>query len=123
MPCDGATWEIAGLSTWIPDRIVMRNHTTHIQVVIGAKLRRGESFYSTWSDDPPGGGHNAIWLNPGIPVTYKFSGTRSPSLNREWIEALMLAAHSANGLHLMPEPHQAPTTTPTPTPTPTNRAW
>ncbi|MDJ0348886.1 ATP-dependent DNA ligase [Cryobacterium sp. PH29-G1] len=77
----------------------------HIQVVIGAKLRRGESFYFTWRDDPQSGaGRSTIWLHPAIPIAFKFFGSRSPTLNREWVEALMSTANSSGGLHIVPEP-------------------
>lgn len=77
----------------------------HVQVVIGAKLRRGESFYFTWKDDPQvGDGRSTIWLNPGIPLGYKYFGSRAPTLNREWIEALMVTANSSGGLRIVPEP-------------------
>ncbi|WP_104083087.1 ATP-dependent DNA ligase [Cryobacterium sp. Y11] len=80
----------------------------HIQVVIGAKLRRGESFYFTWRDDPQAGdGHSTIWLHPSIPLAYKYFGSRSPTLNREWIEALMATANSATGLQIVQEPRSA----------------
>ncbi|MDY7541863.1 MULTISPECIES: ATP-dependent DNA ligase [unclassified Cryobacterium] len=79
----------------------------HIQVVIGAKLRRGECFYFTWRDDPSGGdGRSTIWLHPAIPLAFKYFGGRSPSLNRDWVEALMLTANSSGGLQLVPEPHR-----------------
>jgi hypothetical protein len=77
----------------------------HLQVVIGAKLRRGESFYFTGRDDPQvGDGRSTIWLNPGIPLGYKYFGGRPPSLNRDWIEALMVTANSSGGLRIVPEP-------------------
>ena len=77
----------------------------HIQVVIGAKLRRGESFYFTWRDDPEAGdGRSTIWLHPSISIAYKYFGSRSPSLNREWIEAFMSTANSAGGLQIVAEP-------------------
>ena len=84
----------------------------HIQVVIGAKLRRGESFYFSWRDDPQAGdGRSTIWLHPGIPIAYKYFGSRSPTLNREWIEALMATANSSGGLQIVPEPHSPATST------------
>lgn len=77
----------------------------HIQLVIGAKLRRGEAFYFTWRDDAQsGGGRSTIWLHPGIPLAYKYFGSRVPSLNREWVEALSLSANSSGGLQVMAEP-------------------
>jgi hypothetical protein len=77
----------------------------HVQVVIGAKLRRGESFYFSWRDDPAAGnGRTTIWLHSAIPIAFKYFGGRSPTLNRDWIEALMETANSSSGLRIVPEP-------------------
>ena len=77
----------------------------HIQVVIGAKLRRGESFYFSWRDEPQSGeGRSTIWLHPAVPLAFKYFGGRAPSLNRSWIEALMVTANSSGGLQIVPEP-------------------
>lgn len=79
----------------------------HIQLVIGAKLRRGESFYFSWRDDPlTGGGRSTVWLHPSISLAYKYFGSKVPTLNRDWIEALSLSANSASGLQLVSEPVQ-----------------
>jgi hypothetical protein len=77
----------------------------HIQIVIGAKLRRNESFYFSW-DIPParGSGRVTIWIHPAIPLSYRYGGSRPPVINRLWIEALMASANSASGLFLIPEP-------------------
>jgi len=88
------------LSADFDDRIL-----AHLQVVIGAKLRRGESFFFSWKEDNRiGDGRTSIWLQPTIPLSFKYVGSRTPSINRLWIEALMTAANSANGLHILPEP-------------------
>ncbi len=77
----------------------------HLQVVISAKLRRGESFMFTWKDDPSvGNGRTSIWLAPTLPLGFKYFGSRTPSLNPAWVEALMLAANSSGGLRVVPEP-------------------
>ncbi|MET4636865.1 hypothetical protein ABIE24_000076 [Mycetocola sp. 2940] len=77
----------------------------HLQIVIGAKLRRGESFYFSWKDDPAvGDGRSTIWLAPNIPLHYKYFGSRLPALNREWIIALSASSNSAGGLQIVPEP-------------------
>ena len=77
----------------------------HLQLVIGAKLRRAESFYFSWRDDPAvGDGRSTLWLHPTIPLHFKYAGGRQPSINRAWIDLLMSAANSPGGLHLMPEP-------------------
>jgi hypothetical protein len=77
----------------------------HLQMVIGAKLRRNEAFYFSWKDDAAiGHGRSVIWIHPTIPLTFKFFGSRSPSINRGWIDELMLCANSPGGLHITPEP-------------------
>jgi len=77
----------------------------HLQVVIGAKLRRREGFFFTWRDDiSVGDGRSAVWIDPAIPLYFRYSGSKSPAINREWIELLTLSANSTQGLHLMDEP-------------------
>jgi hypothetical protein len=74
----------------------------HLQVVIGAKLRRGESFYLSWSD--PGEGRSTVWLDRSMPLVFRYMGGRTPSLNREWLEILTASANSSQGLQVTAEP-------------------
>lgn len=84
----------------------------HLQIVIGTKLRRGESFNFTWIKDPSvGSGRTTIWLDPSISLTYDFLGSRPPVINRAWTEVLMHAANSTTGLAILPEPIAAPQAT------------
>jgi hypothetical protein len=77
----------------------------HLHLVIGAKIRRGESFFFSWKDDPSNGdGRSIVWIYPHAPILFKFYGSRPPSINRRWIEMLMTTANSAQGLQLVPEP-------------------
>lgn len=79
----------------------------HLQVVIGAKLRRGESFQFSWRDDPEvGAGRNTLWMDEAVPLSFKYYGGRAPVLNPAWIEALMTTANSVNGLRIVPEPEE-----------------
>lgn len=79
----------------------------HLQVVIGAKLRRGESFHFTWiDDDSTGDGRTTVWIHPHSPLAYKYFGKRAATINRHWIEQMMLAANSVSGLHIVPEPDE-----------------
>jgi hypothetical protein len=80
----------------------------HLQIVIGAKLRRHESFYFSWKDDARvGDGRTTIWLHPGIPLVYKYFGSRMPAINRAWIEELAVSANSPGGLQIVREPEAA----------------
>ncbi len=77
----------------------------HLQVVIGVKLRRGESFQFSWVDDPAiGNGRSSIWLSPALPLSFNYYGGRAPNVNPAWIEALMISANSTAGLRMVPEP-------------------
>jgi hypothetical protein len=82
----------------------------HLQIVIGIKLRRRESFYFTWRDDDAvGDGRSSIWLDPSIPLRYKYFGGKPPTINRTWIEQLSQSANSPGGLQIVPEPKVEPT--------------
>ena len=80
----------------------------HLQSVISIKLQFEEGFHFTWSDDPEGGGggggRNTIWIHPGIPLSFKFSGGHPPHLNQRWLELLFRTANTTTGLELVPEP-------------------
>ncbi|WP_435526725.1 DUF7882 family protein [Microbacterium aurantiacum] len=77
----------------------------HLQLVIGAKLRRGEPFHFTWKDDSSiGDGRTTVWVHPRSSLVYKYYGSRKPRLNMAWIDALAYTANSPAGLYLVPEP-------------------
>ncbi|WP_130176876.1 ATP-dependent DNA ligase [Cryobacterium sp. SO1] len=77
----------------------------HLQIVIGSKLRRGESFFLSWHEPPTGGsGRASLWLHPSIPLHFKYVEGEAPSINRAWIDALTASANSGQGLVLSTEP-------------------
>ncbi|MBT2502223.1 ATP-dependent DNA ligase [Curtobacterium sp. ISL-83] len=77
----------------------------HLQIVIASKLRRGEGFMFTWRDDHAiGDGRSALWIAPGIPLAFKYNGSRQPTINRNWVEALNQASIATAGLRIVPEP-------------------
>ena len=89
-------------STTIP---VEDRALAHLQLVIYAKLRAHESFAFNWRDEPGvGDGHGSIWISPGVPIVFKYAGSRDPSVNREWLRVLREAANQPSGLRLIPEP-------------------
>jgi hypothetical protein len=80
----------------------------HLQIVIGAKLSRGESFYFSWKDaGAVGDGRTTIWMHPMIPLRFKFFGSRTPAINAEWVRLLLADSHRAAGLRIVPEPESA----------------
>jgi hypothetical protein len=71
----------------------------HLEVVIVSKLRRKESFALSWRETPENGdGRTTVWIDPSIPLRFRFSGSRPPALDRDWIERLAVAAASSTGL-------------------------
>nr|WP_233204615.1 ATP-dependent DNA ligase [Cryobacterium sp. Y62] len=97
------------------DRVVVEiddRTLAHLQLVIIQKLRRGESFLLSWRDSAEvGSGRSSIWLNPAIPLYFKFAGGRAATLNRQWIEDLSRSANSAQGLVIVSEDASLPATT------------
>lgn len=77
----------------------------HLKVVILSKLRRNECFAMSW-DTPveDGSGRSTIWVHPAMNLEFHFVGSRRPELDREWVEVLLQAANSAEGLRMIPEP-------------------
>ncbi|WP_314427471.1 ATP-dependent DNA ligase [uncultured Microbacterium sp.] len=91
------------VKTEIEDRTL-----THLQLVITAKLRRAEPFPFSWREDTSvGGGRTTVWIQPGSALVFKYYGSRQPSINRAWVEALAFTANAASGLHVVPEPSDA----------------
>jgi len=77
----------------------------HLQLVVGAKLRRREGFYCSWRDDvDTGGGRSSLWLDAAIPLYFIFESSNRVSVNRTWLEELTRSANTATGLVLSPEP-------------------
>ncbi|GAA1768515.1 DUF7882 family protein [Agromyces humatus] len=87
----------------IDDRVL-----AHLRVAILNKLRRAESFAMTWEHGvEKGSGRTTFWLHEAIPLQFVFSGNRQPTLNRLWVEQLLLTANSTSGLHYVPEPDES----------------
>ncbi len=103
-----------GVKIEIEDRAL-----THLQLVISAKLRRGEPFPFSWHEDPSvGGGRTTVWVHAGSSLVYKYHGSRQPMISRAWVDALAFTANSPGGLRLVPEPapdETEPSTGTTPT--------
>ncbi|HEY0373489.1 MAG TPA: hypothetical protein VGC94_01765, partial [Amnibacterium sp.] len=76
----------------------------HLEMVIGQKLRRGESFLMTWVPaDRPEAARCAIWIGSGIPIFWEFAAADDHPINRDWIEHLLQSASSTGGLLVTPE--------------------
>jgi hypothetical protein len=80
----------------------------HVKIAILAKLRVQESFLMSWTIDPAqGSGRVSVWMDPAIPLQFRFSGSRPPELNRVWLAALGHSAHGTRGMLIMAESEAA----------------
>lgn len=76
----------------------------HVKVVVGSKLRRQESFFLSWTNEPEAGsGRVSLWISPNIPLQFRFFGSRAAQLNRVWLDVLADLSHTARGLVLVSE--------------------
>ena len=51
----------------------------HLQSVIGAKVRRGESFHFSWMDDrSQGGGRSSVWIHPRLLAALQIRRAQCP---------------------------------------------
>jgi hypothetical protein len=77
----------------------------HLQAAIGAKLHVRDSFYLSWTGDTDSdGSRGTIWIHPGVPLHYTFTGNSWRTLNAKWVEALIRSAHRPDGMTITPEP-------------------
>jgi hypothetical protein len=94
---------IDGIVVQFEDRVL-----THLQIVIVQKLRKGESFLMSWRDaDAVGDGRSSAWIHPSQSLYFKFSGSRVPAINRDWLASLMTSANSSQGLIVTSEENYA----------------
>lgn len=94
----------------IDDRVL-----AHLELAIGVKFRRGESFAFTLtaSDLKSGQGQRVFWMHPSIPVQFHYDGDRrNVRVNPAWVERLVESAFTEVGLRILPEP--PPNTAPKP---------
>ena len=89
-----------GIEIDIDDRAL-----AHLQIVITSKLRRGERFSFSWTNAlTVGSGRSSVWIDPGIPLYFRYFHGGAAGINREWIDALMGSANSVGGLQFTAEP-------------------
>ncbi|WP_022880580.1 DUF7882 family protein [Gryllotalpicola ginsengisoli] len=89
----------ASVAYEIDDRVL-----AHVKIAISAKLRRQECFLLNWTiPNDRGSGRVSIWLAPGVPLEFRFSGSKAPELNRRWLDALERSSHGVRGMVLMNE--------------------
>jgi hypothetical protein len=86
-------------SVWFHDRVL-----AHLQMVIGGKLQRRESFFLSWHDhESQRAVRSTVWIDPAVPVGFLFETDANPNINHSWLEVLTDSANSETGLQLTDE--------------------
>ncbi|MEL4317902.1 hypothetical protein WJX64_02690 [Leifsonia sp. YIM 134122] len=76
----------------------------HLQMIIGIKLRRSESFFMTWNESSTSvDARRAIWIDNGVPIYMEYDGRLQPPMNMDWAEKLANSANKGGGLIIMAE--------------------
>lgn len=83
-----------GTTIHFDDRVL-----AHLQIVIVQKFLKEQSFLMSWKDGRSvGDGRASAWLAPTIPLYFKFLGSRSPAIDKDWLLLLGKSAESSTGL-------------------------
>jgi hypothetical protein len=45
-----------------------------------------------------------VWLHESIPLHFSYAGSRMPTVNRAWVDALLTSATTTPGMRLVDEP-------------------
>ena len=76
----------------------------HLRLAMAVRLRRGDSFMVSIPIDEPGiGSRRNLWVSPSVPLHFIATGSRMPTLNRMWIQAMGESEDSTGTLTVMPE--------------------
>ncbi|MGG7465984.1 hypothetical protein [Plantibacter sp. YIM 135347] len=76
----------------------------HVQLLIAAKLRKREGFMLSWTVEPEhGSGRVSIWVDEGIPLSFRFDGSRTPLINRAWLNHMIDQSYSVPGTEITSE--------------------
>ncbi|BDZ48885.1 hypothetical protein GCM10025867_11260 [Frondihabitans sucicola] len=67
----------------------------HLQIAIGAKLRRGEGFFFSWNAIGAGTERGSIWLSHTVPLAFAFDNSKVGPIDAAWLHDL--EAQSSNG--------------------------
>lgn len=77
----------------------------HLQLAMVTKLRRHEGFAFSWRDENTSGqGRHTVWVHESTPLHFAYAGSRTPVINRAWVDALLATATTTPGMRLVDEP-------------------
>ncbi|MGG7463288.1 hypothetical protein [Plantibacter sp. YIM 135347] len=76
----------------------------HVQLLIVSKLRKQEAFLLSWTVEPQhGSGRISVWVDAGVPIGFRFDGSRAPAINRAWLEHMVEQSFTVTGTEVTSE--------------------
>jgi hypothetical protein len=72
----------------------------HLKIVMGAKLRRHESFMMTWLASDSHEGRITAWVHPSIPLLLEFDTEPLPKIDAHRVERMMTTLNARGELVL-----------------------
>ena len=92
-----------GARTQFDDRLL-----AHLQIVIVQRLRQNRAFLMSWANAlEVGDGRTSIWLHDAAHLRFTFDGSRTPTIDDEWLRVLGASADGSRGL-IVSDPHGVP---------------
>lgn len=77
---------------------------SHIKIVVGLKLDRGQSFFLSWNlRSEEGSGRISVWISATTPLQFRFAQSVRPEINRRWIEYMMMNSFGPRGVVVVDE--------------------
>ncbi len=79
----------------------------HLQIVMLAKLRRGEGFLLTWQGADEAGAPRSVWVHPAADVYFEFDAPPQDPVDSHLLQRLMVEANGSRGIRLDRHGHLA----------------
>jgi hypothetical protein len=81
----------------------------HLQVLTISKLRRGEAFSLSWTEEIEGtDAARSIWLHQQVELLWEYDGVRPTKLDPRQLENMATQSASNGGLNVGDEAHNPP---------------
>lgn len=76
----------------------------HLRLAVGSRLRRGESFMLNLVTTDNGNSlRRNLWISPSIPLQFIAFGSRTPQVNKTWVQAMGDTEDSTGTMTVMTE--------------------
>lgn len=76
----------------------------HFKIALLSVLRKGASVAFSFSRAVShGGGRETLWITPTSQIRFRFTGSRPPAINEQWVREIIQSSLTPRGMYLMSE--------------------